>query len=285
MSKSARWSSIPRRFATSWPRGSARRRLPTGSTPGSNRGSCTPRKPVTTLTLDPDASKDAQKENADKVEPAMFTYQPGDRLAKAGESIDEAEARVAQRGIRGLHRAAAVAGPLLPGQRGPAGGLRHVHALRDVHALPATRRAGRARSPGRRPGAGRGHGGHGRLGFRRSLAGRARAVDRLRHDDGHCLSPGVGPVVHGRRFLDRRAGAGREPAHVPPAVRHDGRGGAEPGPHPQPQQADLCRPLCRLRGRLAGSGHEHDRQSAPGLVAACAMPAINSSGPRWPGSS
>ena len=48
-----------------------------------------PLEPVTTLTLDPDASKDAQKENADNVEPAMFTYGPGDRLALPGESIDE----------------------------------------------------------------------------------------------------------------------------------------------------------------------------------------------------
>ena len=92
-------------------------------------------------------------------------------------------------------------------------------------------------------------------------------------------------LVHGRRFLDRRAGAGRESAHVPAVVRHDGRRGAEPGPHPQPQQAGLRRPVCRLRGRLAGPGHEHDRQPAPGPGRCCARPAANSSGPRWPGSS
>jgi hypothetical protein len=48
-----------------------------------------PLQPVTTLTLDPDASVKAQKENADNVDPVMFTYQPGDRLAKAGEAIDQ----------------------------------------------------------------------------------------------------------------------------------------------------------------------------------------------------
>ena len=47
-----------------------------------------PSQPMTTLTLDPDASKDAQKENADRVEPVMFTYHPGDRLVKAGEKIE-----------------------------------------------------------------------------------------------------------------------------------------------------------------------------------------------------
>ena len=68
-------------------------------------------------------------------------------------------------------------------------------------------------------------------------------------------------------------------------VRHDGRRGAEPGPHPQPQQAGLRRPLRRLRGCLVGPGHEHDRQSAPGSGRSSARPAINSYGPRWPGSS
>ena len=90
-------------------------------------------------------------------------------------------------------------------------------------------------------------------------------VGPLRHDHGHCLPRGVGALVRGRRFLDRRVGDGRKSAHVPAVVRHDGRGGAEPGTHPQPQQAVLCRPLCRLRGGLAGPGHEHDRQPASGL--------------------
>ena len=44
---------------------------------------------MTTLTLDDEASKEAQEENAAKVEPAMITYRPGDPLVKAGESIDE----------------------------------------------------------------------------------------------------------------------------------------------------------------------------------------------------
>jgi hypothetical protein len=48
-----------------------------------------PSQPVTTLTKDDKASEDAQKENVAKVEPVMFTYHPGDRLVKAGESIDE----------------------------------------------------------------------------------------------------------------------------------------------------------------------------------------------------
>jgi putative nucleotidyltransferase with HDIG domain len=47
-----------------------------------------PSKPLTTFTLDADASKVAQKENEDKVEPAMIAYRPGDPLAKSGESID-----------------------------------------------------------------------------------------------------------------------------------------------------------------------------------------------------
>ena len=240
---------------------------------------------MTTLTLDDERQQGCPGRERRQGR-AGNVYVPAGRPAGQGGRIDRrAEARVAQGGIRGLHRSSGRSGPLLPGQRGPAGGLRHVHALRDVHALPATRRAGRTRSPGRRPGPGRGHRGRGRVGLRRSLAGRARALDRLRHDHGHCLSPGVGPVVHGRRLLDHRAGAGREPAHVPPAVRHDGRRGAEPGPHPQPQQADLRRPVCRLRGRLAGPGHEHDRQPAPGPGRCCATPAVSSSGPRWPGSS
>ncbi len=48
-----------------------------------------PAQSVTTLTEDKDASKAAQDENAAKVEPAMITYRPGDRLVRAGESIDE----------------------------------------------------------------------------------------------------------------------------------------------------------------------------------------------------
>jgi len=48
-----------------------------------------PALPVATLTLDREASKNAQEENARKVEPAMITYRPGDRLVKAGDSIDE----------------------------------------------------------------------------------------------------------------------------------------------------------------------------------------------------
>jgi len=48
-----------------------------------------PSSPLTTLTLDAEASKLAQDENAAKVEPAMITYRPGDLLAKRGEAIDQ----------------------------------------------------------------------------------------------------------------------------------------------------------------------------------------------------
>lgn len=44
--------------------------------------------PLTTLTLDAEASKLAQDENVAKVEPTMMTYRPGDLLAKRGEAID-----------------------------------------------------------------------------------------------------------------------------------------------------------------------------------------------------
>ncbi len=135
-----------------------------------------PSKPLTTLTLDDEASKEAQEENADKVEPAMITYRAGDPLVKAGESIDEAKLELLKAEYKAFIAQRPLLDALLPGQRRPAGGLRHVHALRDVHALPATRRAGRTRSPGRRPGPGRGHGGRGRVGLRRSLAGRTRAA-------------------------------------------------------------------------------------------------------------
>ena len=50
-----------------------------------------PSKPLTTLTLDAESSKLAQDENAEKVEPAMIEYRPGDALAKRGDSIDEAK--------------------------------------------------------------------------------------------------------------------------------------------------------------------------------------------------
>ena len=50
-----------------------------------------PSQPLTTLTLNDKASKDAQKENAEKVEPVLIAFRPGDPLAKRGESIDEAK--------------------------------------------------------------------------------------------------------------------------------------------------------------------------------------------------
>ena len=67
-----------------WPRDSARRRLPTGSTPGSSRGFCTPRKPLTTLTLDEEASTKAQEESAAQVGPVMVAYRPGDLAGQSG---------------------------------------------------------------------------------------------------------------------------------------------------------------------------------------------------------
>jgi hypothetical protein len=47
-----------------------------------------PAEPVTTLTIQLEASKAAQDANASKVEPVVDTYRRGDRLANAGESID-----------------------------------------------------------------------------------------------------------------------------------------------------------------------------------------------------
>jgi putative nucleotidyltransferase with HDIG domain len=48
-----------------------------------------PSKPLTTFTLDETASKEAQKANADEVEPAMIAYRVGEPLVKTGESIDK----------------------------------------------------------------------------------------------------------------------------------------------------------------------------------------------------
>jgi putative nucleotidyltransferase with HDIG domain len=50
-----------------------------------------PLKPVTTLTLDPEASKNAREDSALKVDPAMFTYRTGDTILKRGESINDAK--------------------------------------------------------------------------------------------------------------------------------------------------------------------------------------------------
>jgi putative nucleotidyltransferase with HDIG domain len=48
-----------------------------------------PSKPLTTFTLDVEASKAAQDENERNVEPAVTPYREGDPLVKAGESIDD----------------------------------------------------------------------------------------------------------------------------------------------------------------------------------------------------
>ena len=116
--------------------------------------------------------------------------------------------------------------------------------------IPAAGRAGRARSLGRRLGAGRGH--------RASGLGSGRS--RIEREPVAVILFGMIVAIAYRQELALLFSGvvswivvlalGENLPMFLLLVRHDGRRRVEPGPHPQPQQARLCRPVCRMVAAL-----------------------------------
>ncbi len=233
-----------------------------------------------TLSLDDQLTKESMDKAGRAVNEVVANYSPGQMLAKAGQLLGPEQIDL----LRLEYAAAMDQRPTAQAGRPRRGDygldLRGLSAVRRPHAISPARTVGQPDAVDRVVAAGDCHGGAGPLGRQRRLVRRAGPRAAVRHDHGHRLSAGARPAAGRRGGHDRGHGDRAWAARVSAAVGRDHGRRAQPGTHPQPQQAHPRRTVRRRRGRVALRGHGHDRRPAARPARSGKTPCATACG-RW----